>query len=187
MPTPIRVGIIANPVSARDIRRVMSHAAGLPLAERANMVLRIVQALAACGVDEVWLMPETEGLRTHLARLLPAAAAESVYPVPELVWADMPVRACTQDSTRAAEIGLECLRDGMLVGPDADGLLQASLATTVPVIASGGVGTLQHLVEGVTEGHATGVLAASIFHFGEHTIAEAKAAMTAAGVQVRPA
>ena len=44
MPTPIRVGIIANPVSARDIRRVMSHAAGLPLAERANMVLRIVQA-----------------------------------------------------------------------------------------------------------------------------------------------
>ncbi|MBP8025245.1 MAG: NAD(+)/NADH kinase, partial [Neisseria sp.] len=104
MPTPIRVGIIANPVSARDIRRVMSHAAGLPLAERANMVLRIVQALAACGVDEVWLMPETEGLRTHLARLLPAAAAESVYPLPELVWADMPVRACTQDSTRAAEI-----------------------------------------------------------------------------------
>ena len=104
MPTPIRVGIIANPVSARDIRRVMSHAAGLPLAERANMVLRIVQALAACGVDEVWLMPETEGLRTHLARLLPAAAAESAYPLPELVWADMPVRACTQDSTRAAEI-----------------------------------------------------------------------------------
>ena len=102
MPTPIRVGIIANPVSARDIRRVMSHAAGLPLAERANMVLRIVQALAACGVDEVWLMPETEGLRTHLARLLPAAAAESAYPLPELVWADMPVRACTQDSTRAA-------------------------------------------------------------------------------------
>ena len=104
MPTPIRVGIIANPVSARDIRRVMSHAAGLPLAERANMVLRIVQALAACGVDEVWLMLETEGLRTHLARLLPAAAAESAYPLPELVWADMPVRSCTQDSTHAAEI-----------------------------------------------------------------------------------
>ena len=104
MLAPIRIGIIANPVSARDIRRVMSHAAGLPLAERANMVLRIVQALAACGVDEVWLMPDTEGLRTHLARLLPAAAAESAYPLPELVWVAMPVRACTQDSTRAAEI-----------------------------------------------------------------------------------
>jgi cyclase len=49
------------------------------------------------------------------------------------------------------------------------------------------VGTLQHLVEGVTLGGATGVLAASIFHFGQHSIGEAKAAMAAAGVQVRPA
>ena len=56
----------------------------------------------------------------------------------------------------------------------------------VPVIASGGVGTLQHLVDGVVEGHASAVLAASIFHFGEFTIAEAKAHMTAQGVPVRP-
>jgi cyclase len=60
-------------------------------------------------------------------------------------------------------------------------------ACDVPVIASGGVGTLQHLVEGVTEGGADAVLAASIFHFGQHTVAEAKAAMAAAGVAVRPA
>jgi cyclase len=57
----------------------------------------------------------------------------------------------------------------------------------VPVIASGGVGTLGHLVEGVAEGGASAVLAASIFHFGEFTIAEAKAAMAAAGIPVRPA
>ena len=56
----------------------------------------------------------------------------------------------------------------------------------VPVIASGGVGTLDHLVEGIRDGHATAVLAASIFHFGQHSIAEAKAAMAAAGVPVRP-
>jgi len=56
----------------------------------------------------------------------------------------------------------------------------------VPVIASGGVGGLGHLVEGVREGHASAVLAASIFHFGEATIAEAKAALAAAGVPVRP-
>jgi len=55
----------------------------------------------------------------------------------------------------------------------------------VPVIASGGVGTLQHLVEGVTEGHADAVLAASIFHFGEYSIRQAKEAMQAAGVEVR--
>jgi cyclase len=56
----------------------------------------------------------------------------------------------------------------------------------VPVIASGGVGSLDHLVEGVTEGGADAVLAASIFHFGSHTVAEAKAHLAAAGVTVRP-
>jgi imidazole glycerol-phosphate synthase subunit HisF len=56
---------------------------------------------------------------------------------------------------------------------------------TVPVIASGGVGTLDHLVAGVTDGHASAVLAASIFHFGTYSIGEAKAAMAAAGIPVR--
>ena len=58
-------------------------------------------------------------------------------------------------------------------------------AVPVPVIASGGVGTLDHLVEGVTEGHASAVLAASIFHFGDHSIREAKEHMAKAGVPVR--
>ncbi|SDY44743.1 imidazole glycerol phosphate synthase subunit HisF [Citreimonas salinaria] len=58
-------------------------------------------------------------------------------------------------------------------------------AVDVPVIASGGVGNLDHLVEGVVEGHASAVLAASIFHFGTHTIAEAKAHMAEAGIAVR--
>ncbi|MEO7398655.1 MAG: imidazole glycerol phosphate synthase subunit HisF [Ilumatobacteraceae bacterium] len=59
-------------------------------------------------------------------------------------------------------------------------------AVNVPVIASGGVGTLQHLVDGIVEGRADAVLAASIFHFGEFSIAEAKAALSAAGIIVRP-
>ena len=58
-------------------------------------------------------------------------------------------------------------------------------AVNIPVIASGGVGTLQHLVEGIAEGHATAVLAASIFHFGTFTIAQAKQAMADAGIAVR--
>ena len=58
-------------------------------------------------------------------------------------------------------------------------------AVRVPVIASGGVGTLDHLVEGIREGHATAVLAASIFHFGDYSIAQAKAHMAAAGIPVR--
>ena len=58
-------------------------------------------------------------------------------------------------------------------------------AVAVPVIASGGVGTLDHLVEGVTQGHASAVLAASIFHFGQYSIADAHAALAAAGIAVR--
>lgn len=58
-------------------------------------------------------------------------------------------------------------------------------AVSVPVIASGGVGNLDHLIEGVTKGHASAVLAASIFHFGKHTIAEAHAALRAAGLPAR--
>ena len=58
-------------------------------------------------------------------------------------------------------------------------------AVSIPVIASGGVGTLDHLVAGVVEGHASAVLAASIFHFGQHTIAEAHQALARAGIPVR--
>ncbi|MEM7094405.1 MAG: imidazole glycerol phosphate synthase subunit HisF [Actinomycetota bacterium] len=69
-----------------------------------------------------------------------------------------------------------------------DNQLTAAIADSVgvPVIASGGVGTLDHLVEGVLEGRADAVLAASIFHFGEHTVGEAKAHMATAGITVRP-
>jgi len=87
----------------------------------------------------------------------------------------------------AGEILLTSMdRDGTKEGFDLELTGAITNAVGVPVVASGGVGTLQHLVEGVTIGHATGVLAASIFHFGEHRIADAKAAMAAAGVRVRP-
>ncbi len=78
-------------------------------------------------------------------------------------------------------------RDGTKAGYDLELLRAIEAATTVPVIASGGVGTLEHLVAGVTEGGAHAVLAASIFHFGQHTVAEDKAHLAAAGVRVRPA
>ena len=77
-------------------------------------------------------------------------------------------------------------RDGTLAGYDLELLQRVTAACNVPVVASGGVGTLQHLIEGATVGHADAVLAASIFHFGTHTIEEAKTALTNAGVTVRP-
>ena len=90
-------------------------------------------------------------------------------------------------SLGAGEILLTSMdRDGTKEGFDLQLTRAVSDAVGVPVIASGGVGTLQHLADGVLEGGATGVLAASIFHFGEYRIREAKAAMTAAGITVRP-
>ena len=87
----------------------------------------------------------------------------------------------------AGEILLTSMdRDGTREGFDLDLTSSVAAACGVPVIASGGVGDLHHLVDGVVRGHADAVLAASIFHFGEHTVAEAKAAMLAAGVDVRP-
>jgi cyclase len=76
-------------------------------------------------------------------------------------------------------------RDGTRAGYNLALTRAIADAVTVPVIASGGVGTLDHLVEGIREGHATAVLAASIFHFGTYTIAEAKTHMAKAGLPMR--
>jgi cyclase len=98
-----------------------------------------------------------------------------------LEWADRVV------ALGAGEIMLTSMdRDGTRDGFDLPLTAAVADAVTVPVIASGGVGTLEHLAEGITVGHAEAVLAASIFHFGEHTVAEAKAHLQAAGVNVRP-
>ena len=86
----------------------------------------------------------------------------------------------------AGEILLTSMdRDGTKNGFDLALTRAVADAVHVPVIASGGVGKLEHLVDGVSEGHAEAVLAASIFHFAEYTIAEAKQCMAAAGIEVR--
>ena len=86
----------------------------------------------------------------------------------------------------AGEILLTSMdRDGTKRGFDLELTRAVADAVSVPVIASGGVGTLEHLVEGVRDGHASAVLAASIFHYGECTIGEAKRFMAAAGLPIR--
>ena len=86
----------------------------------------------------------------------------------------------------AGEILLTSMdKDGTKSGFDLELTRRVSDAVSVPVIASGGVGTLEHLIDGVQKGRASAVLAASIFHFGTYTIAEAKQAMADAGLPVR--
>jgi len=89
-------------------------------------------------------------------------------------------------SLGAGEILLTSMdRDGTRVGYDIALTRAIADAVPVPVIASGGVGNLQHMVEGIRDGHATAVLAASIFHFGEHSVREAKEYMSKAGLPMR--
>src|SRR6187399_1386153 len=86
----------------------------------------------------------------------------------------------------AGEILLTSMdRDGTKKGYDIPLTRAIADAVTIPVIASGGVGTLDHMVEGIRDGHATAVLAASIFHFGEHSVREAKSYMAKAGLPMR--
>jgi cyclase len=86
----------------------------------------------------------------------------------------------------AGEILLTSMdRDGTKKGYDIPLTRAIADAITIPVIASGGVGTLDHMVEGIRDGHATAVLAASIFHFGEHSVREAKDYMAKAGLPMR--
>jgi cyclase len=86
----------------------------------------------------------------------------------------------------AGEILLTSMdRDGTRIGFDIPLTRTIADAVSVPVIASGGVGTLDHLVEGIRDGHATAVLAASIFHFGEHSVRAAKEYMAQAGLPMR--
>jgi cyclase len=99
---------------------------------------------------------------------------------------DAIAQAKTMVDYGAGEILLTSMdRDGTRKGYDLELTRAVADAVSVPVIASGGVGSLDHLVDGVKEGHASAVLAASIFHFGESTIADARARLKAAGLPVR--
>ena len=96
------VGIIANPVSARDIRRVVANAASLQITDRANIVLRVLAALRACGVTDVLMMPEKGGIRGHVERGVVRARAHGDTPYPAIHLVDMPVTGTVADTHRAA-------------------------------------------------------------------------------------
>ncbi|WP_245986998.1 ATP-NAD kinase family protein [Azospirillum thermophilum] len=96
------VGIIANPVSARDIRRVVANAAGLQIADRANIVLRVLAALKACGIEDAVMMPEQGGIGSHVERGLTRARLRGEATYPALRRLDMPVTGTVADTHRAA-------------------------------------------------------------------------------------
>ena len=98
------VGIIANPASARDIRRVVASATGLQIADRANIVLRVLAALACCGIEHVLMMPEAGGIRGHVVRGIERSRNQREKRYPRVAFLDMPVTGTVEDTRRAARL-----------------------------------------------------------------------------------
>ena len=130
----VKVGIIANPISARDIRRVISHAGNLPINDRANIVLRMMAGLAAAGVQEVVVMPENGGIRFHLERSIRREARLGHANFPQLRYLNMPVTATPEDSARAARMmAAEGVAAIVVLGGDGTNRVVVSACGKVPV------------------------------------------------------
>ena len=97
------VGIIANPVSARDIRRVIANAACMTIADRSNILLRVMASLGSCGVSKVLMMPENGGISRHLSRSLKHEKKLGHVDFPSLDYTDTPVNGSVEDTFAATQ------------------------------------------------------------------------------------
>ena len=98
------IGIIANPVSARDIRRVIANATALQITDRANIVLRILSCVKACGIDKVFMMPENGGIRHHVRRGIDRAENQGLKHFPDLEYLDYKISGTVDDTLRGARL-----------------------------------------------------------------------------------
>ena len=158
------VGIVANPVSARDIRRVVANATSLQIADRANILLRVLAALHACGVRDVLMMPENGGIRAHVERGLMrargngASRGEDIYPALHTV--SMPVTGTVADTHRAtAEMRRAGVSALVVLGGDGTHRAVAAECGTVPIagISTGTNNAFPEHREPTITGLATGL------------------------------
>jgi predicted polyphosphate/ATP-dependent NAD kinase len=133
MQSPL-VGIIANPVSARDIRRVVANASSLQIADRANIVLRALAALAAAGVTDVAMMPDIGGIRSYVMRGIEHSRRCGETRFPRLSFLEMPVSGTVEDTRRAARLmstaGVEVI---VVLGGDGTHRAVVAECGTVPI------------------------------------------------------
>ncbi len=131
---PPIVGIIANPVSARDIRRVIANASSLQITDRANIVLRVLASLKACGIEQVLMMPEKGGIRGHVERTLMRSATMDPGHFPRLAYVEMPLRGTVED-THVASAAMVKAGVAAIIVLGGDGTHRAVVAHcgTVPI------------------------------------------------------
>lgn len=160
-----KVGIIANPVSARDIRRIISHAGNLPINDRANIVLRILTGLSILGVDEVLVMPENGGIRTQLLRTIERETRMGLHHFPKVTYLDMPVTCTSDDSALAAKMMREQGVDAIAVlGGDGTNRVVVSECGNTPIagISTGTNNAFPELREPTITGLAMGLAVTNI-------------------------
>jgi predicted polyphosphate/ATP-dependent NAD kinase len=158
-PPPL-VGIIANPVSARDIRRIVAHAGNMQITERANIVLRLLAGLGAVGIRQVLMMPEKAGIRQHVTRGLQRSANLGEGRFPDIEYLDMIVSSSSQDSINAArqmrEAGVSAI---IVLGGDGTHRAVVSACGDVPIagVSTGTNNAFPKFREPTTIGMAVGL------------------------------
>ncbi|WP_297975655.1 NAD(+)/NADH kinase [uncultured Amaricoccus sp.] len=158
----VKVGIIANPISARDIRRVISYAGNLPINDRANIVLRMMAGLATSGVEEVVVMPEHGGIRFQLERNVQREQRLGHVNFPRMRYLDMPVTATPADSARAARMmAEEGVAAIVVLGGDGTNRVVVGACGPVPVagVSTGTNNAFPELREPTITGLAVGLAA----------------------------
>lgn len=157
---PPLVGIIANPVSARDIRRIVAHASNLQITDRANIVLRLLAGLSAVGIGRVLMMPEKSGIRHHVMRGLTQSANRGEKRFPDIDYLDMAVTSTSEDSIGAARLMREAGVAAIIVlGGDGTHRAVVSACPDVPIagVSSGTNNAFPKFKEPTTVGLAVGL------------------------------
>jgi predicted polyphosphate/ATP-dependent NAD kinase len=156
----VKVGILANPASGRDIRRVVARASVFPTAEKCNMIQRILGALAVCGVGEVWMMPDKGGIASVIRRYYETTEAEHL---PTLRFTDTPIKDAPHDTRLAVRAMLEAgISSIVVMGGDGTHRLVAEECGTVPMatLSTGTNNSFPELREATLSGLAAGLVAA---------------------------
>jgi len=166
--TEALIGIVANPVSARDIRRLIANATSLQVADRANIVLRVLAALAATGVRQVLMMPDKGGIRAYLQRSLERVHALHSQPWPTVDYVDMSIQSTVQDTLTAVDAMVEAGVDAIIVlGGDGTHRAVVSRCGKIPIagLSTGTNNAFPDLREPTISGLAAGLLASGQVSF----------------------
>ena len=154
------IGIIANPYSSRDIRRLISSATSIQTVERANIVERIIVSLATFGIDDVYMMPDKGGISAHLLRNLSSREKMKKSAVPEIQFLDMPITSTATDSELAAKMLFDKKVDAVLIlGGDGTHRIVAKEISDIPMasISTGTNNAFPRFYEATLVGMAMGL------------------------------